>query len=1379
MGLNLNVNALAAEINPDTGITPVKSNQNIKNDEQGGISPSVFDVMINPSSGGLMSGADVGVDIDKYKPYTGDVNIFRQDIDEIRALEQSNWEQASRGLGNFLNTGLGEIAKMPGYLSGGIDFLRKGIGEGEWDIETATNNAWIQGITELQNDLKDNELAIYKSEKLKDNFLANLASPAFWASDFADGLGFFASMLVPGALLKVGKFGVWGAKLFKNASNMKKLAAGIDVGAATAVNTLFESAAETGNFIDNMKNEYKQYKQQDGTYKVPDHTSESGFTILNQGQVDDIIGSAGKNVFKTNVGILLGPNLLMSKALFGRMAPKKSNVARFGKTLEEVKKPVGTISRGERTSNILSKAGKGMLSEGAFEEGLQFATEDYYGAKARLENDENFIKGITDSYIKGLSGVEMQKSMFIGALLGGGANTRAAIQQNKADQKNLSDLSEQLQKAPKKIQEVINAFELVDGKLILKPDALKQGLANNMELAKDLVVFQTALESGNNGTALAASDRLLYQFISGYLEVEGGMELMAEHLDEMATPLYEMLAESGSLTISKEEFMKRTMENAKDLQSQYDLIRNNGPEFFGISKPNVQSKEEQAKIDEAHTKFMNDIINSALYNTIESKRVSEDLDTVNKEIAKHTGKDTPVDKAAVQQYEERKLELDKRKVELQEQFDLFFNEAEQQKAFQEKIDMLDEKKAADINLKKKQEKLQEFTETLQKNLTAKGYKGSKVAGGVSGGTFVKDNDGNHYRITRGRKHDQEGGNQYYFKDLQDGTLTPYTLKKAMELGLDNIDNILTSQEGKAKEKELRNKPKPDKEPPLVTDDIEQDPSTTEQYNPNSAKKINPFSTMSSLYKNKKKLELNPNGERWSRFWSSIDKSTAQKYEALIVNREDLEKQEGKIKKSELPPKSEADQLYAVMYKGGKPVTNSEGELIYAGIAKTETIDKNDTVPIDKYIVLNELDKDGNPIDPSKITDKLRKKTKAKIVKEYKIWRGSLVSNQLMSVTRLSPGIPQFSDDVVMASERLKGAEIFIPTTGVDNFGNGDINVSKGYVYAKTKEGNVVRLDNILISKHPNSESIIGAVIELLGYANQMESNSDDVVLTDGSTTKLFSTNGQAGLLSKIIRMGESRNGKKPFDMKIAGQEGGKSFIYVDEKGKSKSILINSFITSDGKMVEGTNLQLVKKALANKFMHVDLSTLNEGGKVKIPTRVNFETNEVGFVEYNSYSEYVLANALETRLVKKDNPIPQFGNQYFELDKDKGQYEKGKIVKKKVKKKKTKTKNKIKQATDIKVNETYISRYVMSNGEIVITKPMKVTEGRRGRYNRVDASDHPLLAEITMQYAKTGDLASSIAEGVEDSGQLSSAEFYTTDAFNQMNANSSGTNKDNVC
>ena len=176
--------------------------------------------------------------------------------EEYMAQRQSGTEQLLYVIPRVATKVASELAQMPGYANGAISWATTGFKPEE--IGRMIDNEWIQSIQSLEDKVKD-RLPVYVKEAVKSgSLLTNILSPAFWATEGADGIGFLLAMLAPGQILKAGQVGeafaeftkmgkaLSRSKVFGKALSTQIVANQTNGVLATAINTLFESSAEAG-----------------------------------------------------------------------------------------------------------------------------------------------------------------------------------------------------------------------------------------------------------------------------------------------------------------------------------------------------------------------------------------------------------------------------------------------------------------------------------------------------------------------------------------------------------------------------------------------------------------------------------------------------------------------------------------------------------------------------------------------------------------------------------------------------------------------------------------------------------------------------------------------------------------------------------------------------------------------------------------------------------------------------------------------------------------------------------------------------------------------------------------------------------------------------
>ena len=371
-------------------------------------------------------------------------SIFEDNTDKLSSRQPTGLKGLA-GLGRIGSKALSEIAKMPGVAIGVAQGLAEEIADAEGNdfMKTAFNNGWIKAINQLNEDVNEEVLPVYISKAVRDGDIwDNISSMDFWATEGADGLGFIASMLVPGAIINrlgLGAKALSGTTKLANMANKTDEAVSFlnrigltpknaDLHMSTLANTIFEAGAEAGYAMDSYEEELKaqldagQISQEEFAEKM----SKSA--------------EIGKNIFLSNAAILVGPNAIMSKMLWGKTK---------GKTPSSLVDDAGKINKLEnlttkqKIGDTAKRFASGVGREGFFEEGMQSTVENYF-----TENPDsslsNLVGDLASSYYEMLNSTEGQKAILLGALFGGGMS--ATMGYNAKD-KNITNTNELIENA--------------------------------------------------------------------------------------------------------------------------------------------------------------------------------------------------------------------------------------------------------------------------------------------------------------------------------------------------------------------------------------------------------------------------------------------------------------------------------------------------------------------------------------------------------------------------------------------------------------------------------------------------------------------------------------------------------------------------------------------------------------------------------------------------------------------------------------------------------------------------------------------------------------------------------------------------------------------
>jgi hypothetical protein len=374
------------------------------------------------------------------------------DLQEQQAQRQPWLHKTGRGIGRVGVELAANILQMPGYVGGAVAAIGDKMAGGEDSMDIFLNNWWVDSL-EGAKEHYNNELApVYIKDSVKNgNLWNNIKSMDFWATEGASGLAFLLSAFAPGAAIT--KFGTGlkmanalgksnllgkgtGLKILQKSDDITK-AVGLEsvnnatnVIGATIANTLYESGVEADgglkSYRDNIQQKY-----------ISGEITKDQFLSLSKNATNQ-----AAKIFKNNVAILSLPNLMMSKALFGKAIPKKALDA-FETSAGKITPTVKSLTKLDRVKNVGKTVGKAFGSEAVIEEGGQMTSEIYH--------TEGYIKdflgeekrgSVAGAYLDMLLSTEGQKAMFLGTLFGSGAYAFGNHRAKKAKDAKRAELAE-------------------------------------------------------------------------------------------------------------------------------------------------------------------------------------------------------------------------------------------------------------------------------------------------------------------------------------------------------------------------------------------------------------------------------------------------------------------------------------------------------------------------------------------------------------------------------------------------------------------------------------------------------------------------------------------------------------------------------------------------------------------------------------------------------------------------------------------------------------------------------------------------------------------------------------------------------------------------
>ncbi len=564
---------------------------------------------------------------------TGEIDAKTM-LADWRGAKQSGWEQAGLGIIRTLTKAGSEVIKTPGYLVSGIEGIVTG------DFNKAMDNAYLNAIDNVEESIK-NELAVYIPKEVREGGLgAALSSTSFWATEGADAVGYLLGMMggsgaikglnIPGKLMSSNKFVNLASKL-PGAATAAGVAGNIELGTMTLVNSMAESVAESRGVVKDLQSTLRQADPNTGQRAINPKTGQP----WTDEEIDTAAGEAGRNSFYMNMGVLMVPNMIMNKNLFGRFNPSK-------RAIDELTDEAGNLiahnplTRKQIVGQYLSSMGKSMASEGLFEEGSQTAIENYVKKQATHQIDEDWLTGTISEYADMLGTTEGQKSILLGSILGGLGGARGRYRDIKAQDEYKGKVSQILQKNFQGFTQLADVFEKDENGKVVMEENDKGELKPKINIEKATDFITTAIKEQNAGTMQdvlgmigdkegyeRSFNQAFMRFAMPYLNLEGGEEVLMKQIDGMSDQLKTINEATGS-NISDMQFTTNLKERVKELSKQTKFVQDQVARASA-----VLGNQDPEQV----TKFTDRLVNAAIGEVGDQMLLREQLRTLDRDMA--------------------------------------------------------------------------------------------------------------------------------------------------------------------------------------------------------------------------------------------------------------------------------------------------------------------------------------------------------------------------------------------------------------------------------------------------------------------------------------------------------------------------------------------------------------------------------------------------------------------------------------------------------------------------------------------------------------------------------------------------------------------------
>jgi hypothetical protein len=586
----------AGNLNPATGL----QDKGKKSSSSQSFSEFISSNNVNPSMGG---GDRMELDPNKFsfQPKFGADNV------ELRAQDQSWGEQTLYGAGRLVATTATKFLEGFGYLYGVGDALMSDIAGPHKTLGAAMDNGWTNFFSNLEDSVKES-MPIYHTNKYNQgNILDQMGTWGYWMDDMVDGLAFLASAFVGSkGIQTVGKgVGAYGklAKAFAQTTRAYR------TGDAAAMGTMNLRLAKVVRDMDLL------------TMTAFNSATEAGFeakdtmdSLMAQGMSKEEAAKAATGVFKWNMGVLMVPNYITNSMFFGKVNPMKGRITQMFEN--------GALKEGVAEVTKLQKVGafgQGMLtsmaSEGAWEENMQLAVQNYYKDKALGKESRGQFEAVFGNALNNFTTDEGQKSIVAGMLIGmipGGVHGIREVKAEQVNEKTLHAIVGHTLQAVTKDMEANDIWlrygkdnkegkaegDIVinpkTGKALIDPAKAADYLAGAYYSGKNILLSAMFKEAGNNIMEDRMEEENLASLAYSMVGHPDGVEAYKGRVKDYAQQKAEKFAKDGIPLDQKQldNLIEKYQKRGELYRNIYQSIENNYGGLMNFYNPMFQGKSD-------------------------------------------------------------------------------------------------------------------------------------------------------------------------------------------------------------------------------------------------------------------------------------------------------------------------------------------------------------------------------------------------------------------------------------------------------------------------------------------------------------------------------------------------------------------------------------------------------------------------------------------------------------------------------------------------------------------------------------------------------------------------------------------------------------------
>jgi hypothetical protein len=510
---------------------------------------SPFDLLKESNVHTNTSGLYAPISMEKYTPYMDQVRFEKDDIDEVRAQNQSSWEVAGHGLLRLGATALTKTAQGFGHVGGAV------AGLATWDASKWYDNAWVNTFHHLEESIKEGLPIYHTKHYLEGNVWQQMGHLSFWADDVVDGAAFMLSAIAGGYITKPIQIGDKMASLARmsaraiNAGKSGKAASaafagGWDLATITAYNTINEAGFEAKDIKDNI-------------VKQLIFDRERGLNNFSDEEIN-LRGSEGAiNTAGWNSAALLLSNAIQAKMFFGKSGINKD----LYKAAYKGTNPILESAWTKAAKNIPIAWG----SEGLWEENVQHAIQTYESSRAKRKiQDADWHKGvlsIANEMVNNLTTDDGQKAIVLGMIIGTFGAVGSSVNKVNQERGQYELIKERVENAKnlyttgvqalaKQFNEIGEDGKPTENKTFINPATGKSEVDPNVALQSFFQIITNKQLFEEKSVAAAKGDKLAEKIIDDII---------------LSRAAFEFFSKEGEVE-GLEAFLEAAAESAKEEQ---------------------------------------------------------------------------------------------------------------------------------------------------------------------------------------------------------------------------------------------------------------------------------------------------------------------------------------------------------------------------------------------------------------------------------------------------------------------------------------------------------------------------------------------------------------------------------------------------------------------------------------------------------------------------------------------------------------------------------------------------------------------------------------------------------------------------------------------